>query len=348
MIKTKLADNLGRIPWSNNHQNLASYVNGEGGLSQQKLLAIMSQLTNDIRVNGRKITPLQTQIVKQSSDGEINPTLSMDNMQDEMQPDMQNDMQDDMQSNKQNDMQDDMQSNKQNDMQDGMGGNEIKPIDIPMNQRGSNGGQMMRPGMFERMMFGGLSQIMGGGRGNKGYSDFGGGMANVPGLSFGGSNNNGVINLMESGNGLKPMTGMNGMGGMNRMHGMMNGMGMMMNGMGRMRGRMWGGGSYFSRRGETNSHKKKARSKHKIFLEKAKAGASTTVKEANKTHQPAPKIKQIDANRKTKQYLIPFFVGQVDEGYDATLLNDERQQIHTLSDCGTILCHWDIHNNRSK
>lgn len=264
VIKTKLDDSLGRIPWSNNHQNLASYVDGgAGGLSQQKLLAIMNKLTNDIRVNGRKITPLQTQIVQQSPDGEINPSSSMNGMQDAMQPDMQNSMQDDM------------QSNKQNDMQDDMGGNEIKPINIPMNQKGnegSDGGPMMRPGMFEKLMFGGLSQVMGGGRGNE--------MTNVPGLSFGGPNGNGVINLMESENGLKPMTGMNGMGGMNRMHGMMNGMGMMMNGMGGMRGTMWGRGSSFSRRGETISHKNKTR-----------VVAPTSRKQANKTYQPIPKAK---------------------------------------------------------
>ena len=294
MIKTKLFDSLGRIPWSNNHQNVASYVDGTGGLSQQKLLAIMNQLTNDIRVNGRKITPLQTQIVQQSSNGEINPTSTMNDMQDDMQPDMQNSMQDDM------------QSNKQNDMQDDMGGNEIKPIDLPMNQKGSNGGQMMRPGMFERLMFGGLSQIMGGGRGNKGYSDPGGGMTNIPGLSFDGPNNNGVINLMESENGLKPMTGMNGMGGMNGMHGMMNGMGMMMNGMGRMKGRMWGGGSSFSRRGETIPYKKKVRSKHKLFGHEGKATASIPDKQENRIYKPVPNIKtHIGANQKTKQAILP-------------------------------------------
>ncbi|KAJ7386754.1 hypothetical protein OS493_006779 [Desmophyllum pertusum] len=143
MIKTKLDDSLGRIPWSNN------YVNGERGLSEQKLQSIMNQLTNDIRVNGRRVTPLQAQMVQQSSNGEINPTSPMNDMQDEMQPDMQNSMQDDMQNNKQNDM----------------GDNEIKPIQIPMNQKGGNGKH--RPGMFERLMFGGLSEIMGGGGGRR-------------------------------------------------------------------------------------------------------------------------------------------------------------------------------------
>lgn len=312
LIKNKLDDSLGRIPWSNNNQDVASYVDGAGGLSQQKLMSIMNQLTNDIRVNGRRITPLQTQIVQQSSNGIINPSSSMNDMQDEMQPDMQNNMQDDMESNKPNDMQNDMV------------GNEIKPIEIPMNQnsKGSNDGQTTRPGMFERLMFGGLSQIMGGGGGgdaggggdgggreNKGYSDFGGGMTNVPGLSFGGSNNNGVINLMESENGLKPMSGMrsmNGMGSMNGMHGMMNGMGMMMNGMGRMRGRMWGGGSFFSRRGETISHKQKARTKHKSFDQKAKTTSSISTKQANKTHQAVPDARiRIDPNHGIKQDIIP-------------------------------------------
>lgn len=305
LIKTKLDDSLGRIPWSNNHQDVASYVDGAGGLSQQKLLSIMNQLTNDIRVNGRRITPLQTQIVQQSSNGIINPTSPMNDMQDEMQPDMQNNMQDDM------------ESNKQNDMQNDMAGNEIKPIEIPMNQKGSNGAQASRPGMFERLMFGGLSQIMGrgggvggeGGRENKGYSDFGGGMTNVPGLSFGGHNNNGVINLMESENGLKPMSGMNGMGGMNGMngmHGMMNGMGMMMNGMGRMRGRMWGGGSFFSRRGETISHKQKGRTKHKSFDQKAKTTSSISSKQANKTHQTIADVRiHIDPSHGIKQDIIP-------------------------------------------
>jgi len=311
LIKNKLDDSLGRIPWSNNQQDVASYVDGAGGLSQQKLMSIMNQLTNDIRVNGRRITPLQTQIVQQSSNGIINPTSPMSDMQDEMQPDMQNNVQDDL------------ESNKPNDMQNDMAGNEIKPIVIPMNQnsKGSNGEQATRPGMFERLMFGGLSQIMGGGGGgggggegaggteNKGYSDFGGGMTNVPGLSFGGPNNNGVINLMESENGLKPMSGMrgmNGMGGMNGMHGMTNGMGMIMNGMGRMRGRTWGGGSFFSRRGETISHKQKARPKHKSFDQKAKTTFSTSNKQANKTHQAIPDVRiHIDPSHGIKQDIIP-------------------------------------------
>ena len=153
LIKNKLDDSLGRIPWSN-HQDVASYVDGAGGLSQQKLMSIMNQLTNDIRVNGRRITPLQTQIVQQTPNGIINPTSPMNGMQDEMQPDMQNNMQDDLENNKPND-----------DMQNDMAGNEIKPIEIPLNQKGSDGAQATRPGMFERLMFGGLSQIMGGGGG---------------------------------------------------------------------------------------------------------------------------------------------------------------------------------------
>ena len=310
LIKNKLDDSLGRIPWSNKHQDVASYADGAGGLSQQKLMSIMNQLTNDIRVNGRRITPLQTQIVQQSSNGIINPTLPMNDMQDEMQPDMQNNMQDDM------------EGNKPNDMQNDMAGNEIKPIEIPLNQnsKGSDGAQATRPGMFERLMFGGLSQIMGGGGGgggegggggreNKGYSDFGGGMTNIPGLSFGGPNNNGVINLMESENGLKPMNGMggmNGMGSMNGMHGMMNGMGMMMNGMGRMRGRMSGGGSFFSRRGETVSHKQKARTKHKSFDQKANTTSSISNKQANKIHPAIPDVRiHIDPSHGIKQDIIP-------------------------------------------
>jgi len=77
-------------------------------------MSIMNQLTNDIRVNGRRITPLQTQIVQQSSNGIINPTLPMSDMQDEMQPDMQNNIQDDMENNKPNDMQNDMVGNEIN------------------------------------------------------------------------------------------------------------------------------------------------------------------------------------------------------------------------------------------
>ena len=311
LIKNKLDDSLGRIPWSSSQQDVASYVDGAGGLSQQKLMSIMNQLTNDIRVNGRRITPLQTQIVQQTSNGMINPTSPINDMQDEMQPDMQNSMQDDM------------ENNKPNDMQNDMAGNEIKPIEIPMNQmnqKGSNGAQATRPGMFERLMFGGLSQIMGGGEGgeagggeggreNKGYSDFAGGTANVPGLSFGGPNNNGVINLMESENGLKPMSGMrgmNGMGGMNGMHGMMNGMGMMMNGMGRMRGRMWGGGSFFSRRGETISHKQKPQTKHKSFDQKAKTTSSISNKQENKTHQSILNDRiHIGSSHEIKQDIMP-------------------------------------------
>ena len=292
MIKTKLDDSLGRIPWSNNHENVASYVDGTGGLSQQKLLAIMNQLTNDIRVNGRRITPLQTQIVQQTNDGDINPTSTVSNMQDEMQPDMKTNMQDDMQS----------------DTND-MGNNEIKPIQIPINQKGGDGAHANGPGMFERLMFGGLSQTVGGGKGSNGYSDFGGGMTDVPGLSYGGSNSNGVINLMESEHGLKPMRGMNGMGSMNGMngmmtgmHGMMNGMGMMTHGMGKMRG-----DTYFSRRGETTSTRKKPRSKHREFLRKAVKAVSLSKADERKNLQRVPTITiRPKVNiLKNKQYIIP-------------------------------------------
>lgn len=300
MIKTRLDDSLGRIPWSNNHENVASYVDGTGGVSQQRLLAIMNQLTNDIRVNGRRITPLQTQMVQQTNDGDINPTSPASNMQDEMQPDMQTSMHDDMQSNT-------------NDM----GNNEVKPIQIPINQKGGDGAPDANgpgdgangPGMFERLMFGGLSQIVGGGKGSNSYSETGGGMTNVPGLSYGGSNNNGVINLMESEHGLKPMRGMNGMGSINGMngmmtgmHGMMNGMGMMMPGTGRMRGN-----SYFSRRGETASARKKPRSKHKEFLRKAVKVASLSKADERKNLQRIPTVTiHPKANiLKNKPYVIP-------------------------------------------
>lgn len=328
MIKTKLDDSLGRIPWSNNHKNIASYVDGTGGLSQQKLLAIMSQLTNDIRVNGRRITPLQTQIVQQTTNGEINPTSPMSNMQDEMQPDMQNSMQDDMQSNN-------------NDM----GDNEIKPIQIPMNQKGGNGAHTNGPGMFERLMFGGLSQTMGGGgKGNNGYSEFGGEMTNVPGLSYGGSNSNGVINLMESEHGLKPMRGMNGMGrmngmmtgnhgmmnGMHGMNGMMNGMGMMMHGMGRMRG-----STFFSRRGETTSVKKKARSKPKAFLQKVEKAASFSDTEGRKNPHRVPTVRiRVGPNsHKSKQDIIPFIPSDGPSEHSAHLtsklyVKDVQKNVH--------------------
>ena len=257
MIKTRLKDQLGRIPWSN-YPGLASYANGVGGLSQQRLQAIMNQLTSDIRVNGRRVTPLQTEVVQQSSNGDINPTSSLN----DMQSDIVNNLQDSMQPNMQENMQDDVQHNMQNGMQGDTGESEIKPIQIPIN-KGGNNGQSMHPNTFEQLMFGSLSQIVGDRKGqNKGYSDFGGGMSNIPGLSFGGQHSAGVINLMESENGLKPMTGNNGMRGMNGlftgMQGtrMMNGMGMM-NGMERMQSSLMGAGS-FSRRGETTSQKRKS------------------------------------------------------------------------------------------
>lgn len=271
MIKTRLKDQLGRIPWSN-YPALASNANGVGGLSQQRLQAIMNQLTSDIRVNGRRVTPLQTEIVQQSSNGDINPTSPLN----DMQSDMVNNLQDSMQPNMQQNMQDDVQHNTPNGMQDDTGESEIKPIQIPMN-KGGNNEQLMHPNTYEQLMFGSLSQIVGDRKGqNNGYSNFGGGMSNVPGLSFGGQHSPGVINLMESENGLKPMTGMNGMRGMNGMFTgmqgtrMMNGMGMM-NGMERTGSSLMGAGS-FSRRGETTSQKKKERSSHK-----AKKTASESV-----------------------------------------------------------------------
>lgn len=249
MIKTKLKDQLGRIPWSN-YPSVASYGGGNGGLSQQRLLSIMNQLTNDIRVNGRRVTPLQAQIVQQASNGNINPSSSLN----DMQSDIVNNVEDSMQTN----MQDDMQNNQPNGMQDDTNESEIKPIQMPMN-KGRSGEQSMQSNTLERLMFGGLSQIVGGtGEHTKGNSDFGGGMSNVPGLSFGGGSDSGVINLMESENGLKPMTGMNRMQGMS----MMNGMGMV-NTMGGMGGKMLGGGPFFSRRAETVSQKQNERSKQK-------------------------------------------------------------------------------------
>ena len=257
MIKTRLKDQLGRIPWSN-YPALASYANGVGGLSQQRLQAIMNQLTSDIRVNGRRVTPLQAQIVQQSSNGDINPATSSLN---DMQSDIVNNLHNSMQPNMQENMQDDAygQHNMPNGMQDDTGESEPKPIQLPINTRGNND-QLMHPSTFERLMFGSLSQIVGDRKGeNKGYSDFGGGMSNVPGLSFGGRHSSGVINLMESGNGLKPMTGMNGMRSMN---GLYTGMMGTMTGMERTRGRLMGDGS-FTRRGETTSQNNNERSSQK-------------------------------------------------------------------------------------
>lgn len=141
-----------------------------------------------------------------------------------------------------------------------MGNNGVKFIQILINQKGGDGvidvngfGDGVNGfGMFEWLMFGGFFQIVGGGKGSNSYFEIGGGMINVFGLLYGGLNNNGVINFMESEYGLKLMWGMNGMGSINGMngmmigmYGMMNGMGMMMFGMGRMRGNF-----YFFRRGE--------------------------------------------------------------------------------------------------
>ena len=295
IIKTKLKDMLGRVPWNNNAETIASYADGVGGLSQERLQAIMNQLTNDIRVNGRRVTPLQAQIVQQSSNGAINPTSTDLN---DMQNDMMSNLQDAMQPNMQDNMQDDVQSNRPNGMQDDVEGeSEVKPIQIPMNQKGGNNVQSMSPSSFERLMFGSLSEIVGGGggRGGGGGGGGGGGMSNVPGLSFGGRHTPGVINLMESQNGLKPMKSMNGMSAMNGMftgmHGMtMNGMGMM-NGMNRMHqmermgGRMWGGGSFFSRRGETSTHKKNGQSKGKVPLQKADKVDSISAPHVHKTNE---------------------------------------------------------------
>ena len=268
-IQTRLKDILGRVPWNYHSGSLAPYANGVGGLSQERLQAIMNQLTTNIRVNGRRVSPLQAQIVHQSSNGELNPSMSDLN---DMQNDMMSTIQDSMQTNVQDNMQDDMQGSKPNGVQnDDTGESEIKPIQIPWNSKGSNNAQSASPSTFESLMFGGLSQIAGGGDGqNKGFSDFGGGVSNVPGLSFGGRHTSGVINLMESENGLKPMNGMNGMGSMN---GMTTGMhGMTTNGMG---GTMWGGRSLFSRRGETVANKTNEQSKSKN---------ADNVTRANKTH----------------------------------------------------------------
>ena len=265
-IQTRLKDILGRVPWNYHSGSFAPYANGVGGLSQEKLQAIMNQLTTNIRVNGRRVSPLQAQIVHQSSNGDLNPSMPELN-------DMQNDMVSQLQDSMQPNMPDDMQSSKPMGMQnDDTGESVIKPIQIPWNSKGGNNAQSTSPSTFERLMFGGLSQIAGGGEGqNKGYSDFGGGVSNVPGLSFGGTHTSGVINLMESENGLKPMTGMNGMPSMN---GMMTGMhGMTTNG---MDGRMWGGRSLFSRRGETVANKT-----NELSISKN----ADKVTHANKTHE---------------------------------------------------------------
>ena len=291
-VQTRLKDILGRVPWNYHSGSFAPYANGVGGLSQEKLQAIMNQLTTNIRVNGRRVSPLQAQIVHQSSNGDLNPSMPELN---DMQNDMMSQLQDSMQPNMQPNMQDDMQSSKPNGMQnDDTGESEIKPIQIPWNSKGGNNAQSTSPSTFERLMFGGLSQIAGGGEGqNKGYSDFGGGVSNVPGLSFGGTHTSGVINLMESENGLKPMTGMNGMRSMN---GMMTGMhGMTTNGMG---GRMWGGRSFFSRRGETVANKT-----NELSISKN----ADNVTRANKTHEhgSASEIHQVQKSpHETKPSVI--------------------------------------------
>lgn len=291
-IQTRLKDILGRVPWNYHSGSFAPYANGVGGLSQEKLQAIMNQLTTNIRVNGRRVSPLQAQIVHQSSNGDLNPSMPELN---DMQNDMMSQLQDSMQPSMQGNMQDDMQSSKPNGMQnDDTGETEIKPIQIPWNSKGGNNAQSTSPSTFERLMFGGLSQIAGGGEGqNKGYSDFGGGVSNVPGLSFGGTHTSGVINLMESENGLKPMTGMNGMRSMN---GMMTGMhGMTTNGMG---DRMWGGRSFFSRRGETVTNKT-----NELSIRKN----ADKVTRANKTHEhgSASDIHQVQkSHHETKPSVI--------------------------------------------
>lgn len=291
-VQTRLKDILGRVPWNYHSGSFAPYANGVGGLSQEKLQAIMNQLTTNIRVNGRRVSPLQAQIVHQSSNGDLNPSMPELN---DMQNDMMSQLQDSMQPNMQPNMQDDMQSSKPNGMQnDDTGESEIKPIQIPWNSKGGNNAQSTSPSTFERLMFGGLSQIAGGGEGqNKGYSDFGGGVSNVPGLSFGGTHTSGVINLMESENGLKPMTGMNGMRSMN---GMMTGMhGMTTNGMG---GRMWGGRSFFSRRGETVANKT-----NELSISKN----ADNITRANKTHEhgSASEIHQVQkSHHETKPSVI--------------------------------------------
>lgn len=289
MIMERLKDELGRIPWSN-HPPVASYTGGIGGLSQQRLLSIVNQLTNDIRVNGRRVTPLQAQIVQQSSNGEINPTQPLN--------DMQNDIVTNIQQTLHGNMQDDMQSSKPSDMmQDDAQDNVIRPIHVPMNN-GGNSEQEMQPSSFERLMFGGLSQVAGTGGQNKGYSEFGGGMSNIPGISIGGRHNSGVINLMESENGLKPMTGMGNMNGMfNGMRGIH-----MMGGTGRMGGKMWGGNSYFTKRRGTVSPKRNDPSKEKTISKD-----STSVLEKNKGREVnhAKKIHHFQDTKPSVLRLVP-------------------------------------------
>ena len=196
VIKTRLADSLGRTPWHNNVGATASYSDEETeGMNQERLQAIMNQLTNDIRVNGRRISPLHAQIVHQAPNGQLTPSSPAS--------DMQNDMPEDY--------------------------NNMKPTQLPWDSNGGNnfnsnngnhknGGQMMGGDPIERLMFGGMSQVFNGKGKN---SDSEGGMSNIPGLSFGDENNNGAINLMEGENGLQPMNdmgGMHGTNGMNRMN----------------------------------------------------------------------------------------------------------------------------------
>lgn len=326
MIKSKLEDRLGRVPWSNYPGAVASYADGVGSLSQQRLQAIMNQLTNDIRVNGRRVTPLQAQIVQQSSNGEINPTSPLNDMQN----DMLSNMQDAMQPNMQDQMHDDMQSNKPNGMQNDMDESQVKPIQIPMNHNGGNNAQLMSPNTFERLMFGGLSQIVGGEGGggggqHKGFSDFGGGMSNVPGLSFGGRHNSGVINLMESENGLKPMTGMNEMRGTNGMF--VGGMHGMMNGMGRMRGRMWGGGSFFSRRGET-THTKKWGSKHKVLRKKTDKTAPLSV---SRLSHRIGRVKNLHVLHETLHGNKPNIIRLIPSGTPSDEKSSSKAELHQQS-----------------
>lgn len=289
MIMDKLKDELGRIPWSN-HPAAASYTGGTGGLSQQRLLSIVNQLTNDIRVNGRRISPMQAQIVQQSSNGEINPTPSLN--------DMQNDIVTNIQQTMHGNGQDDLQSSKpSNLMQDDAQDNVIRPIHVPMNNAG-NSGQAMQPSSFERLMFGGLSQVAGTGEQNKGYSEFGGGMSNIPGLSIGEQHNSGVINLMESENGLKPMTGMGNMNGVsNGMKGIH-----MMGGTGRMGGKMWGGDTYFNKRRGAVSPKTNDPPKEKTVTK-----YSTSVLEKNKGRKVnhAKKIHRVQDTKPSVIRLVP-------------------------------------------
>ncbi|XP_067022483.1 uncharacterized protein [Acropora muricata] len=288
MIMDRLKDELGRIPWSN-HPAAASYTGETGGLSQQRLLSIVNQLTNDIRVNGRRISPMQAQIVQQSSNGEINPTPSLN--------DMQNDIVTNIQQTMHGNMQDDLSSKPSNLMQDDAQNTVIRPIHVPMNNAG-NSEQAIQPSSFERLMFGGLSQVAGTGEQNKGYSEFGGGMSNIPGLSIGGQHNSGVINLMESENGLKPMTGMGNMNGVfNGMKGIH-----MMGGTGRMGGKMWGGDTYFNKRRGAVSPRKNDPPKEKTVT---KYSTSVLGKNKGRKVNHVKKIHHVQNARPSVIRLVP-------------------------------------------